>query len=195
MKNWIKENLVLAIGLTPPLLLIVLFFLASVLPKSMGTPPQYEMLFSTMKYEYQQTPDYLFDFKVKDKKLMVSAKKVDDKLNNGSANKLMVYDGKTETVREISIDNTKAGTAASSGLIVLDETKDLMLDSNAVSPDGYTLDGANYGDGGLVGGLFGGGYRNNGYRVKKGAVAYKMPNMQPDYYYSNVQFLGWIVKP
>ena len=77
---------------------------------------------------------------------------------------------------------------------MLDETKDLTIDTNATSPDGYTLEGANYGDGGLVGGLFGGGYHNNGYRVKKGAVAYKMPNLQPDYYYSNVQFLGWIVK-
>ena len=75
MKNWIKENLVLAIGLTLPLLLIVLFFVASVLPKSMGKPPQYEMLFSTMKYEYQKSPDYVLDFKVKDKKIMVSAKK------------------------------------------------------------------------------------------------------------------------
>ena len=33
MKNWIKENLVLAIGLTLPILLIVLFFVASVLTK------------------------------------------------------------------------------------------------------------------------------------------------------------------
>ena len=195
MKNWMKENLVLAIGLTLPIFLIVLFFVASVLPKSMGTPPQYEMLFSTMKYEYQQSPDYVIDFKVKDKKLMVTSKKLDDKNNNGSSTKLMAYDGKTETVREIKLDNVKTGMAASSGEIVLEETKDLTIEPNAVSPDGYTLDGANYGDGGLVGGLFGGGYRNNGYRVKKGAVAYKMPNMQPDYYYSNVQFLGWIVKP
>ena len=97
-------------------------------------------------------------------------------------------------MREIVIDNVKTGVAASGGEIVLDETKDLTIDTNTVSPDGYTLDSANYGDGGLVGGLFGGGYHNNGYRVKKGAVAYKMPSLQPDYYYSNVQFLGWIVK-
>ena len=103
---------------------------------------------------------------------MVSAKKVDDKNNNGNSTKLMAYDGKTETVREIVIDNTKTGAAASNGDILLDETKDLVIDTSAVSPDGYVLDGVNYGDGGLFGGLFGGGYRNNGYRVKKGAVAH-----------------------
>ena len=194
MKNWIKENLVLAIGLTLPILLIVLFFVASVLPKSMGTPPQYEMLFSTMKYEYQKSPDYMLDFKVKDKKLMVSAKKMDDKNNNGSATKLMAYDGKTETVREIAIDNAKTGAAASSGEIVLVETKDLVIDTNAVSPDGYVLDGANYNGNGLVGGLFGGGYRNQGYRLKKGSIGYKISNQQGNYYYDQMQFIGWVVK-
>ena len=193
MKNWIKENLVLAVGLTLPLLLIVLFFVASVLPKSMGTPPQHEMLFSTMKYEYQKSPDYLLDFKVKDGKVMVSAKKLDEKNNSGSSTKLMAYDGKTETVREITIDNAKAGAAAVNGEIILDETKNLTIDTNVTSPDGYVLEGPNYGSSGLVGGLFGGGYRNSGFRLKKGAVGYKMPNMQPDYYYSNVQFLGWVV--
>ena len=194
MKNWIKENLVLAIGLTLPILLIVLFFVASVLPKSMGTPPQYEMLFSTMKYEYQKSPDYMLDFKVKDKKLMVSAKKMDDKNNNGSATKLMAYDGKTETVREIAIDNAKTGAAASSGEIVLVETKDLVIDTNAVSPDGYVLDGSNYNGNGLVGGLFGGGYRNQGYRLKKGSIGYKISNQQGNYYYDQMQFIGWVVK-
>ena len=194
MKNWIKENLVLVIGLTLPILLIVLFFLASVLPKSLGTPPQYEMLFSTTKYEYQKSPDYVIDFKVKDKKIMVSAKKLDDKNNNGNSIKLMAYDGKTETVREITIDNVKTGAAASSGEIVLDETKDLTIDTNAVSADGYVLDASNYNSGGLLGGLFGGGYRNSGYRVKKGAVGYKIPNLQANDYYNQLQFVGWVKK-
>ncbi|MFM9834657.1 MAG: hypothetical protein ACKVOA_00980 [Methylophilaceae bacterium] len=193
MKNWLKENLVLAVGLTLPLLLILLFFVASVLPKSMGIPPQHEMLFSTVKYEYQKSPDYMFDFKVKEGKVMVSSKKMDDKNNSGSSTKLMAYDGKTETVREITIDNAKTGAAAVSGETILDETKDLTVDTNATSPDGYVLEGPIYGSSGLVGGLFGGGYRNSGFRLIKGAVAYKIPNLQPDYYYSNVQFLGWVV--
>ena len=138
MKNWIKENLVLVVGLTLPLLLIVLFFVASVIPKALGTPPQYEMLFSATKYEYQKSPDYVIDFKVKDKKLMVSAKKLDDKNNNGNSVRLMAYNGKTETVREITLDNAKTGAAASNGEIVLEETKEMVIDTNPVSPDGYS---------------------------------------------------------
>jgi hypothetical protein len=190
MKNWIKENLVLAIGLTLPLLLIVLFFVASVLPKSMGTPPQYEMLFTTVKYEYESSPDYLLDFNVKNKALMVKAKKNDDKGKNFNSKRLMAYDGKTETVREIAIDASKFGDGVE---MILDETKNFSIDISPTSPDGYALEGPNYGSSGLVGGLFGGGYRNNGYRIKKGSVAYKLVNTPVDYYYDQVKFIGWVI--
>ena len=191
MKKLIKENLVLVIGLALPVLLIVLFFVATVIPKSMGTPPQYEMLFTTTKYDYQNKPEYVIDFNVKNQQLMLNSKKNDEKNYNNATKILMAYDGKTETVREIRIDASKL---TEGNEVLLEETKNLSIDTAVISPDGYTLEGPNYGGNGLVGGLFGGGYRNTGYRLKKGGVGYKVPNMQPDYYYSQLQFIGWIAK-
>ena len=191
MKKLIKENLVLVIGLALPVLLIVLFFVATVIPKSMATPPQYEMLFTTTKYDYQNKPEYVIDFNVKNQQLMLNSKKNDEKNYNNATKILMAYDGKTETVREIKIDASKL---TEGNEVLLEETKNLSIDTAVISPDGYTLEGPNYGGNGLVGGLFGGGYRNTGYRLKKGGVGYKVPNMQPDYYYSQLQFIGWIAK-
>jgi hypothetical protein len=191
MKNWMKENLVLVIGLALPVLLIVLFFVATVLPKSFGTPPQYEMLFTTSKYDYQNKPEYVIDFNVKNKQLMVKAKKYDEKNYNNATRLLMAYDAKTETVREIALDASKLSDGVE---VMLEETKNMQLDTNNVSPDGYTLDGPNYNSSGLLGGLFGGGYRNNGFRIKKGNVGYKVPQHQPDYYYSDLKFVGWVIK-
>ena len=191
MKNFIKENLVLVIGLALPVLLIALFFVATVIPKSMGKPPQYEMLFTTTKYDYQNKPEYVIDFNVKNQQLMANSKKNDEKNYNNATKILMAYDGKTETVREIRIDASKL---TEGNEVLLEETKNLSVDTAVISPDGYTLEGPNYGGNGLVGGLFGGGYRNTGYRLKKGGVGYKVPNMQPDYYYSQLQFIGWIAK-
>lgn len=190
MKNWLKENLVLAIGLTLPLLLIVLFFLASVLPKSLGQPPQYEMLFTTAKYDYQHKTDYVLDFNVKNQQLFVKTSKSPDKDNFNSV-KLMAYDGKTETVREIKIDESKLSVGTE---ILLEETKNLTIDTSPASPDGYALEGPSYGGSGLLGGLFGGGYNNGGFRLKKGGVAYKISNVQQDYYYNQLQFVGWVIK-
>ena len=192
MKNWIKENLVLVIGLSLPILLIVIFFLATVLPKSFSTPPQYEMLFTTLKYEYENSPVYLVDFKVVNHQLMAAVKKNDDKARNYNSKKLMAYNPKTETVREITIDLAKAAEAKTNE-VLLAETKDLKIDASMVSPDGYQLDGARYSSNGLIGGLFGGGNLNSGYRLKKGAAAYKVQISQPDYYYSDFKFVGWVV--
>ncbi len=193
MRNFVKENLVLVIGLSLPALLIVLFFVATVIPKSMSTPPQYEMLFTTMHYDYQNPSDYQLDFSVKDQQLMVKAKKGDEKFRNYNTKKLMAYDGKTETVRELSLDIAQIAEAASNGEVLLEQTKNMRIDPSSTSPDGYVLEGPNYGGTGLVGGIFGGGYRNGGFRLKKGSVGYKVPDAQQNYYYNQLQFVGWVV--
>ena len=193
LKTMIKQNLVLVVGLTLPLLLILLFFIASVLPKSMGTPPQYELLFTTTKYE-TQPPDYVFDLSVKDRQLMVKARKNDQKERVYQSVRLMAYDGRSETVREIPLDTAKLAQQALLEAVPLHETTGWQIDTASVAPDGYVLDTPNYGSHGLLGGLFGGSYRNNEYRLKKGSVGYKVPTLQPgNYYYGQLQFIGWVV--
>lgn len=193
--NFIKENLVLVVGLTLPLLLILLFFVATVIPKALGTPPQYEMLFATSRYDYQNPPDYDLDFTVKNQQLMVKVRKIDHQQRIGYHTKLlMAYDGKTETVREIKIDMAQAAKIADGSQAVLQETGGWIIDASTISPDGYTLDGPSYRSSGLVGDIFGGGYRNNGYRLKKSGVGYRIPDTPGIYYYNQMQFIGWVVK-
>ena len=191
MKNFIKENLVLVIGLALPVLLIVLFFVATVIPKAYNTPPQYEMLFSVVNYNNQNRPDFDLSFSVKNQQLMVKPKKIEGKDNYNNTKKLMAYDGKTETMREIAIDHSKLSDGAA---MVLEETQAMTIDAATTSPDGYVLEDPNYNGNGLVGGLFGGGYRNQGYRLKKGSIGYKISNQQGNYYYDQMQFIGWVVK-
>jgi hypothetical protein len=194
MKNFIKENLVLVIGLTLPLLLIVLFFVATVIPKLTGMPPQYEMLFTANHYDYQNPSEYLLEYAVKNKQITVKAQKNDSKDRNYDFIRLMVYDGKTETVREIVVDIAKTAEATTGSEVVLDETKNMTVDTSSVSPDGYILDGPSYGGSGLMGGIFGGGYRNSGFRLKKGSVGYLVPNTQQNSYYNQMKFIGWVIK-
>jgi len=192
-KNFIKDNLVLVIGLTLPVLLILLFFLATVLPKSMASPPQYEMLFSFVRYDYQNTSPVNIEFSVKDGLLRARVTKVDKKIQNYNLKKLMVYEGKTESVREIPFAMPVLENDADNAEVTLAETNNFTINPNNTSPDGYSFEGPNSAHGGLVTELFGGGYRNQGVRVKKGSVGYKIPAMQNDYYFNNIQFIGWIV--
>lgn len=194
MKSFIKENLVLVVGLTFPLLLILIFFVSAVIPKLMSPPPQYEVLFTTRSYGYQDSVDYIVDFAVKNQKLVVKVKKREAKDISYDSNRLMVYDAKTDTVREIAIDAPQALAAAVDGVAVPYETKNMVVDAAVVSPDGYILDSPSYGGGGLMGGLFGGGNRDSGFRLKKGNIGYKIPHTQQHYYYNQVQFIGWVIK-
>ena len=191
MKNFIKENLVLVIGLALPVLLIVLFFAATVVPKMYSTPPQYEVLFSVQDYGYQNKPDYTIDFKVKNQQLIVKIKKTDNKDSYYNSKKLMAYDAKNEVMREISIDASQFSQDAE---ILLEETKNMTIDTAMVAPDGYVMETQHYGNNGLVGGLFGGGGRNSGYKLKKGNVGYKINTLQNKYYYDQLNFIGWVIR-
>jgi hypothetical protein len=191
MKNFIKENLVLVIGLALPLLLIVLFFVATVIPKAYSTPPQYELLFSMQDYNYQNKPDYIVDFKVKNNQLLLKAKKAEDKDNYYQNKKLMAYDAKNEVMREIVIDSTQLSDGAE---LLLEETKTMTLSTNMLAPDGYVLEKQYDGNNSLIGGLFGGGGRNSGYRLKKGNVGYKINTLQNNNYNYELHFIGWVLK-
>jgi hypothetical protein len=194
IKNVLKENLVLVIGLTLPLILILLFFVATVLPKSIATPPQYELLISIPFYEAQNPSHYLTGFIVKDGVLKARISKNDSKNNNYYSRKLISYDGKTDSVHEITYDLSKLGNIENGSEITLDETKNLKIDTSNKAPDGYAFDGPSYGHGGLIPELFGSGHRNWNLRVKKGMLAYKIPNTSSNYsYYGDVQFIGWVV--
>jgi hypothetical protein len=191
VKNFIKENMVLVIGLALPVLLIVLFFAATVIPKMVSTPPQYEVLFSVQDYNYQNKLDYIIDFKVKNQQLMVKVKKTEGKDNYYNSKKLMAYDPKTELMREITID---ASQFDDDDEILLEETKNMTIDTAMAAPDGYMMESQRYGNNGLVGGLFGGGGRSSGYRLKKGSVGYKINTLQNNYYYDQLHFIGWVLK-
>jgi hypothetical protein len=193
--NFIKQNLALVVGLTLPVLLIVLFFVATVLPKSLGTPPQHEMLFSINKYTYNNPPAYTVTFKAVDGKLMatmVPNVKTNNTYPANNSQTLMGYDAKTDTLREIAFD-----MPATAGTDTIEKEvsalHDYKIDSSAKSPDGYEASYSGYGGGGFVMDVFGGS-RNNGYRISKGAVSYKVPSKNNQlYYYNDAQFIGWVI--
>src|SRR3982751_2417606 len=53
IKKVLKDNFVLVVGLTLPVLLMVGFMVASNIPRSLANPPQYDLVFAT--------PDYIQD--------------------------------------------------------------------------------------------------------------------------------------
>jgi hypothetical protein len=195
VKKFFRENLVLVMGISLPVLLVILFFLTSVLPKLLATPPQYELLFSVIRYDYQTAATPNFDFIVRDGQLMVRTGKNDSTNTQRYTRKLLAYDASTESVREIYFDPAPIEKLGEQAEMVLPETRDMTIDTSSRAPDGYSFEGASYSGGGLMSELFFGGYRNAGYRVVKDKAAYKIPDAFGDTYYAgNLQFIGWLVE-
>jgi hypothetical protein len=53
MKSFIRENPTIAFGLGLPLILVVVFLLISGIPTLLVAPPQYDVLYATDYYNYQ----------------------------------------------------------------------------------------------------------------------------------------------
>ena len=190
MKNFFRENVVLMLGLTLPVLLIAVFFFASILPKILSEPPQYDMLFVVSNYQYSNKADYAVDFSIRHKRVMMKlGKKEEKKYANRKTDTLLVYKGKSQTIREIKVSTNHLPKNVE---IPVAEVNSMIVDTSSISPDGYAFDARRYRSRGLIGSLFGGGSRNN-HRIVKGNISYKLPINEYGYYYNKATFLGWIV--
>lgn len=188
-KSFIKDNFVLIAGLALPVLMIVFFMLATVLPKSMSTPPAHDFLFNVE--EYGSIPQaFITELVVRDGKLYARMKKTEQ--GHYNAKKIYRYNAKSQTVSKVPY--TLPTETAEPSEIILTETSGLTLSTDTTAPDGYTFRSSNNGHGGLLNELFvGGGYRSN-YFLTKGSVSWKLPDVDNQTYYYNINFIGWIVE-
>ncbi len=127
MKKFIKENIVLTLGISLPLLLVVLFMVADALPKYWVADPQYDFFFSDSRYSY-------VEFQVQQQKLYI---RVDPARyqNEKSLPHLYRYVAATGKIQEITFEapdmskyQTLDGSANRNGInanivIAVDPTK------------------------------------------------------------------------
>ncbi len=197
LKNWIKENFVLALGLSLPLLLIIIFMASTVIPTMLATPPQYKLLFWNSDYgttAYNYKTSFVVEGGQLKMKLQTPAQP--SPYSDYNRPRLMVYDGKTNSIREINLNLPLNITEPQ--VIVLEDTQNMKIDTNMTAPDGYSVS-AEYGwRGGLIPEIYGSGYYRGGPRVKKGAASFKIPlenrNRYGYYSYGEVNFIGWVVE-
>ena len=202
LSKWIKENLVLAMGIFLPVVLVVIFMIASSVPKNLVNPPQYDFIFSYNEHSYQNPQTLIISFHVRQGNLFVKYDKTKND-NYYNKNHLYKYNASSQTVEEIFFDlpmdleNLKEGK-----LHLLKNTETLKIDKNHTSPDGYEfLYNDNYRHRGLVMEIFGSSsrYRNRAMLHKSGAThLIPAPNQQHNnrnynyYYGNNINFIGWV---
>ena len=186
MKNFIKENFALVVGISLPLLLIAFFFVASRAPQEFIDNPLYDVIFAT-NYNMNWV-DNPWNIDIKNNKLKIYYN--ENKKRNYSKPQIYIFNHKTlqANLVDIDFDNIVDGVVIDSEI---DEISKNKLLTEAQSPDGYRLE-YHYGHSGrgLIGELFSyrSRYRNRYALIKESRV---IP-LKAQHNIYQAHFIAWI---
>jgi len=198
MKSFLRENPTIAFGLGLPLLLVVVFLLVSGIPTLLVAPPQYDVIYATGYYNYQNG----VQISVVDQKVQVVYQGAGQPSQKP---RLWRYNPKNGAVKEIAIilppGLPQAGKkqptpeeGITTTLVNVPDLEGLIIDSASIAPDGYEfrLGNTRY-SGHLFGELFySSRYRHEAVLTKNGR-SIRLPNAVGRYYSGNTHFIGWVV--
>lgn len=193
MKTFLRENMMIVVSIALPLLVVIFFALASVLPGLYSTPPEYDLLLSHQGRATAKTSPVKISLTVEEGRLKALVVKTDG-TNYQYNPRLFRYDHLTGEVVEIDIqlpENVAELIAGSE--IPIPELAGRKISEALRAPDGYEFRGRRRG-GGLVTELFGGSrYRTDVSIAKNGAVIrVRLP--ASDYWYNDVRLVGWVIE-
>lgn len=191
LKLWFKENRLLTVGLLLPLVLAIIFYIASIIPKAFVKPPQTDLLYLTTAYPH----DGIIT-EVKEGVLHIS---ITPAVRKGTLPMphLFRFDAKTQTSTEIPLKlSTAIGitTPHKKEELTIPDIKDIRLDTQNTSPDGYTVEMTSPTVGGITNLLVLNTERMLTIR-KNGYAVVVSENKNDKNRYQSIKFLGWIKKP
>jgi len=190
MRTFVRENLILISGILLPILLVICFYLAALLPKLLVQPPQYDLLYLTSPYPHDGVNTEVVNGKLK---IWVTPQVRKGEL---PMPRLFLFEAKTQSSREIPIPvsslptNTRPNTKEA---VVIPEIQSLTLDTRETAPDGYQakIDAPNYGN--LVSILVFSNYQRNFVISKRGNTINISDENSAISNYKSIKFLGWVI--
>lgn len=193
MKTFLRENMMIVVSIALPLLVVIFFALASVLPGLYSTPPEYDLLLSHQGRATAKTSPVKISLTVEEGRLKALVVKTDGTIYQYNP-RLFRYDHLTGEVVEIDIQLPEnVAELAEGSEIPIPELAGRKISAALRAPDGYEFRGRRRG-GGLVTELFGGSrYRTDVSIAKNGAVVrVRLP--ESDYWYNDVRLVGWVIE-
>ena len=189
MQTFLKENFALVIGISLPLILIAVFFVASRTPLEVADDPLYSLVFAT-NYNPNWS-EHPWRIEIIDNQLRIRHRvKADQNRHYYNKPQIYVFDHKTKRADLLDIDyeNVIDGYVDDSALKNLNSNTFI---TEQTSPDGYRLEyDYNSSSRGLMGEIFGFGRRyRNSYILKKNS--HTIPLKTPHRVHQ-AHFIAWL---
>lgn len=167
-----KKNIPLLVGIALPILFIVGISIAVFVP-SIFINPQHNFIYTEENTYYGYGQGYRSTYKVENDRIVLEQLPMRDKdTYKGDAPTLYVYNIKTDTSHQISIDQADL----------------LRIDPGPSSPDGYTVS-YQYGHSGIFE-LFGSSSDSNGFFIAKDNGKKKLSGLIVNQ--GNFKLIGWV---
>lgn len=191
MRQFLKENLMLMLGILLPLLLILAFYLAALLPKLLIQPPRYDLLYMTSPYPHDGLNIKILQGKIQ---LWISPQ-----LRKGALPMphLFLFEAKTQSSREIPLSIPKESSNSvrpnAPELLAVPELQALNFDTQNTSPDGYTAENPTPNYGTLASILVFAHAQRNFLITKRGHtvnISDKNPSIKNQ---KSIKFIGWVL--
>lgn len=192
MKKFLRENLMIVVSIALPLLVVIFFALASVLPGLYSIPPAHDFLLTIQGSASAKTSPVRIKLTVKDQQLKALIVRSN---NPGYDNnpRLFRYDHKTGEVSEVNIPLPDNITELNEGSeIPIPGFTGIKVSDSLSAPDGYQFRGRRRG-GGFMTEFFGGSRNRKDVSIEKNGAIVRVRLPTSDYWYNDVRFVGWLV--
>ena len=193
MKTFIRKNLMIVVSIALPLLVVLIFALASMLPGLYSTPPAHDLLLSFEGRATAKTTRVRINLSVVDGQLKAVTSPL-DKTHYDNYPRLFRYHSLSGEITEISIPLPDNITELKDGTeIPIPELAGVRVSDRLKAPDGYEFSGRRRGGGGFITEMFGGSRNRNDVRISKNGAVIRVRLPTSDYWYNNPRFVGWVL--
>ncbi len=193
MYDFLRKNLMIVVSIALPLLVVIFFALASVLPGLYTTPPAYDLLLSLHDRASPKSPQVRYNFTIKDGQLTAVVFKA-EKPTYESNPRLFLYDHLSGEVSEISFQVPEGvGDLTEGEEILVPAFANRKVSEKLRAPDGYEFRGRR-GGGGLMTELFGGRRNRTDVSIAKDGAVVRIRLPTSDYWYNSVRYVGWVIE-
>ena len=192
MKNFLRKNLMIVVSIALPLLVVVFFTLTRMLPGLYTQPPAYDFLLVQRDWSGESEIPVRIVLSVKDGRFSATVSSTREN-RRGNLPRIFRYNHVSGETREIAIP--LPGDLASlpeGSQIAVPELAGLEVKNVFRAPDGYEYRGHRRNTG-LMMDLFGGTRDRHDVTIGKNGAFVRVRLPRSDYWYGDVQFLGWII--
>lgn len=188
-----RKNPLIAASIALPLLLVVVFALAGLVPRMLVADPAYDLVLSQYDPAARDGYEVSIDIVVDNSRAVARVMDRGEAVMRGRP-RVYVFDHRTGSIREATIDWPDNAEDLEAGAVLpIPDLAGNRISTAQRAPDGWEYRGVDHHDG-LLFGFFGSRRADRISIGKDGAIeAIDLPD--PPYYgYNSVRFVGWIVE-